>query len=98
MLIKIHKAYRNVVAVCDSDLLGKKFEQGNKQIDLTGDFFKGQEKTEEEIKEILEDMVGEDAIFNIVGENSCKIAEKSGLISKKEIIYIDNVPIALILL
>ena len=44
MLVKIHKSYRDVVAICDSRLLGNKFEQGNMQIDLTGEFFNGDEK------------------------------------------------------
>jgi len=34
MFIKITKSYRDIVAVCDSSILGKKFEQGNLQLDL----------------------------------------------------------------
>ena len=31
MLIKIHKGYRKTVALCDSDLIGKTFEQDKKR-------------------------------------------------------------------
>ena len=34
LYIKVHKSYRTVVALCDSEILGKKFEEGG-TIDLT---------------------------------------------------------------
>ncbi len=98
ILVKIHQAYRYIVAVCDSDLIDKKFEDGNKQLDLTGNFFKGEEKTEEEVGEIILDMQLEDATFNIVGKKSCELAKKQGLISEGGIIHIGGVPIALVLM
>ncbi|MAG39349.1 hypothetical protein CMI41_00055 [Candidatus Pacearchaeota archaeon] len=80
MLVKIHKTYRWVVAVCDSNLIGKKFEEGNKQLDLTGDFFKGDEKESEEIKGILADCQREDATFFIVGKESVGLCQEMGLV------------------
>ena len=74
MLVKIHKACRYVVAVCDSDLIGKRFEDIKEgkdvQIDLTGGFFKGDEKTKQETREIIRDMRNEDACFNFAGKES----------------------------
>lgn len=98
MLVKIHEAYRLVVAVCDSDLYGQKFEEGNKQIDLTGDFFKGEEKNLEQTREILEDTVKEDATFNFVGKEACALAVELELIDEEHILRIQDVPIALALL
>lgn len=98
MLVKIHKSYRNVVAICDSNLLGKKFEQGNLQLDLTTEFFKGEKMTEKQVLEIIEDAVREDASFNIVGEKSVACALKTSIISKKGIKKIQGIPIALTLL
>jgi uncharacterized protein len=98
MLVKIHRSYRDVVAICDDDLLDKKFEEGERQIDLTGSFFKGEEKNEEEVEEVMRDFNTEDACFYIVGKNSCSIALKIGLVKEGGLIKIDNVPIALALL
>ncbi|VVB79086.1 Uncharacterised protein [uncultured archaeon] len=97
--IKIHKATRYVVAICDEDLLGKKFEDsdGKRQVDLTGNFFKGEVKTEEEIIEAIKDFKREDASFNIIGKESVSYAIKSKLISQDEIIEIAGIPIAMIL-
>jgi len=98
MLVKIHNSYRTIVAICDSDLIGKKFEQGNKQIEVKENFFKGQEKTEKEVLHIIEMQSSEDATFNIVGKKSIETALKSGIINQEGIIEIQGVPVALVLL
>lgn len=100
MLIKIHNSYRMVVAVCDSDLVGKILEDsgGVKQLDLTSGFFKGDEKSKEEIKGILISCLKEDATFNFVGKESCNTALEVGIIKKDGIIKIQEVPVALALL
>jgi len=97
MLVKIHDSCRIVVAICDKELVGKKFEEGKKQIDLTTTFFKGEEKTEQEVCEIIEDMRREDATFNIVGKKACGIAIEAGLIDESCILHISGVPIGLVL-
>jgi len=97
MLIKIHKGTRYVVAICDSNLIENVFEEGEKQIDLTGNFFKGDEKTKKEVKEIIRNMKIEDACFNIVGKKSVKLGIELGLIKKDGIIRIQDVPVSLVL-
>ena len=98
MLVKIHKSYRLVVAICDSDLLGKKFEEGNKQLDMTGAFFKGEEKTKEELKEIIEDCEREDATFFIVGKESVSLCKEINLVKEEGVKEVSGVPVALTLL
>ena len=98
MLVKIHKSYRTVVAICDSDIIDKKFEDKNLQLDLTTEFFKGDEFTESKTLELIESAVLEDASFNIVGEKSVSCALKAGIIDKKGIKKIQKIPVALTLL
>jgi hypothetical protein len=98
MIVKIHKSCRIAVAICDKELIGKIFEEGNKQINLTTTFFKGEEKSEKEVIEIIEDMSMEDATFNIVGKKSCRIAKNLGLIDDSCILYIQDIPIGLVLI
>ncbi len=98
MFIKTHKAYRRIVALCDSDLIGKTFTEDIRQITITENFFKGEEKNKEETIELLKDMEKEDATFNIIGKESIECALKAGIISKDGIIIIDNVPVALVLM
>ena len=98
MQIKIHEAYRKIVALCDSDLIGKTFSEGKKQIEIKSNFFQGEEKNKEEIIEILKDLEKEDATFNIIGKESVECALEARIISKEGIITIDKVPVALVLM
>jgi len=98
MIVKIIKSYRDIVAICDSELLGKKFEEGKFQLDVKESFFNGEETDEEKAIEIMQDMEKEDALFNIVGEKAINAALKAGIIKQEGIGKISNIPFALILL
>ncbi|MEK6897463.1 MAG: DUF424 family protein [Nanoarchaeota archaeon] len=98
MFIKIIKSYREIVAVCDSSILGKRFERGNFQLDIKESFYKGEEVSEEKAMEIMKSMASEDATFNIAGKESVKAALKAGIISKESIGKIQGIPFALVLL
>lgn len=99
MFIKIHKTYRDVVAICDSELLGKFFESEDKkfQLDIKENFFKGEEHDENSTLKIMENMSREDSTFNIVGEESVKLALEAGIINEKGIKFIQGIPFALVL-
>jgi|TARA_Y100000310_G_C20573538_1_gene759296 hypothetical protein len=102
MFIKIHKSHRTLVAVCDSNLIGKKFEEefekGVKQLDITENFYKGEEKSYSEVLEIMKTQSVEDSTFNIVGPESIKAAEEAGIIPKNSYLTIQEIPYALVLL
>jgi hypothetical protein len=98
MLIKIHKSYREVVAVCDKELLGRQFEQGNRILDVRESFYNGEEKEEAEMIKTMKFYASEDATFSIVGKKACQAALKAGIISKEGIKNVQGIPFALILL
>ena len=97
MFLKIHQSYRNVVAVCDSELIGKKFEEGDFQIEAKESFFKGEDVPESQAIFIMRKMSTEDATFNIIGEESVNASIKAGIISEKNINEIRGIPFALVL-
>jgi len=98
MFVKIIRSQRDLVAVCDSELLGKKFEEEKFQLDLTGGFFRGEEFSKEETIEIMKKMAREDATFNIVGKDSVDAALKAEIIVKEGIAEIQGIPFALVLI
>jgi uncharacterized protein len=98
MFVNVIRSYRDVVAVCDKELLGKKFEEGKFQLDVKENFFKGKEVSKEEAYEIMRDMKLEDSTFNIIGKKSIQTALESGIITKEGIKKIDNIPFALVLM
>jgi len=98
MQVKVIQTYRDIVAICDSDLLGKTFEEGKLQIHVKESFFKGEEMNKAQTIELIKDMAMEDATFNIVGKKSVECAIEAGLVSKEYVIVIQGVPVALTLL
>ena len=97
MLIKIIKTYRNVIAICDKELLGKKFEENKFQLDVKDNFFNGDETTPEEAIEIMKRMSLEDSTFNIIGQKSTDTAIEAGIITENQIKRIQDIPFALVL-
>ena len=98
ILVKIHRSYRIVVAICDSELLGKKFEDKKRQLNLRENFYNGQKVDKKELLEIIRRQKMEDASFNIVGKKSIQVALESGIINKEGIHKIKGIPFALVLL
>ena len=98
MFINIIKSYRNVVALADKELIGKKFFEGKFQLDVKENFYKGENKSVEEISQILKNMKLEDATFNIVGNKSVELAIENEIISKEDVGEIDGVEFALVLI
>jgi len=92
MIVKknVYDDGRLFLAVCDDDLIGKKFEDEKLQLDLTSSFFKGEEKNAEEI--IL--LVKKSYMVNFVGEKSVEMALTNGFVEKENIIKIKNIPTA----
>lgn len=98
MYVKKIPAYRDIIAISDSELIGKLFIEGIKQLDLKESFYKGELLNEKEVEQIILFGIREDATFNIVGERAINLAIKIGLITKESVGLIDNVPYSLILL
>ena len=86
------KLYRQgndlLIGACDEDLIGKKFEDGKLQLNVTREFYDGERITEEILKKYLE----ESTIANLVGEKTVNCAIKIGLIDPECIIRIKGVP------
>jgi len=76
ILVKYHE---KVVAIADSDLIGKNFEENDIVLDVSERFYKGEEKTREEIVKILK----EENNVNMIGKEIIKIALEEGFINEE---------------
>ncbi|MBI2546300.1 DUF424 family protein [Candidatus Woesearchaeota archaeon] len=95
MIAKIHALQgRKVLALCDKNLLGKRFEAGKLQLDLTSQFYKGDVISEKELLEILKDIY----TVNAVGRKSIAVLAKFAVISKKNVCRIKGIPYANVIL
>lgn len=77
-----------IVAVCDKNIIGKKFMEGELVLKLEEGFYKGDEVCEEEVKEALSCAT----IANIAGKKSIACAVECGCIDPDTIIFIEGIP------
>lgn len=88
LLVKVHKKeHRTIISVCDKNLIGKLLEEKNRQLDLRGEFYKGEERTQEEIGDLMRNADG----VNLVGEEAVKLGLQEGVITEDNVIIIDKV-------
>ena len=76
--------------MCDEELIGKIFREGEAVIDLQKykDFYTGEKRDEEEIKEILDDEI---TSINAVGERSVNLLINNSLATKKDVKRINGI-------
>ena len=91
IFVKIHSTPAGkILAMCDEELIGKIFREGEAVIDLQKykDFYTGEKKDEEEIKEILDDKI---TSINAVGERSVNLLINNSLATKKDVKRINGI-------
>ena len=90
MIVNLHKRQDGTVlaAACDSDVLGRKLEEGDRRLDLTGAFYDGKELDEDAAGDVLRNA---DHI-NVVGEKAVALALKEGLIEQSNVVRVQGIP------
>ncbi len=76
-----------LVVVCDPELLGKKFRQGELMLEVKESFYRGDEASIEDCMAALREATIANLVGSIVGH-----AVKAGLIERANILKIQNVP------
>ena len=77
-----------IVAVCDKNIIGKKFREGKLVLKLDNSFYRGIEANEKEVKEAL----SRATIANIAGEKAIACAVDCGCIDPGTVIFIQGIP------
>ncbi len=77
-----------LLAACDKDLLGKKFEEEDIQLDVSKTFYGGDETEKDEIC----DKIKKSNIVNLVGKNIIDAVVEAGFGSEDDILWVDGVP------
>lgn len=97
LVVKVHKSYRVVVALCDADLIGKCLEEDIRELNIRASFFQEKEITHQKAVHMLKAHARDDATFNIVGPKAIKAAIDAEIISSEGIATIQGIPFALVL-
>ena len=83
--MKIYRVGGEVlVAVCDSELIGKTFKDGDLKIEISEKFYGTETFCEDDVKHALKQAT----IANISGKNAVKIAINLGLVDEDKVLKI----------
>jgi hypothetical protein len=83
-----------LLVITDKEIIGKKYEEGKKQLDLANKFYLGEEIDIKEIEAKLEDAY----VIHFTGKNAVALGKKFNLIDENKIIIIANIPHAEVLI
>ncbi len=91
-VMKVEDAFgeKYVVAVCDAELLGKTFKEGEVTLSVNVEFFKGFEAYEDEVMEYLKKAY----TAMIVGERAVNLAIRNKLVHPEAVMKVSGVPYA----
>ncbi len=91
MYCKTYKTEKEmVVAICDKELIGKVFREGERVLDLKeySSFYAGELTTKERASELLDGATS----INLVGERAVSIAIEKKLADSGSVVSIEGVP------
>ncbi|MGC8628936.1 MAG: DUF424 domain-containing protein [Candidatus Micrarchaeia archaeon] len=92
--LKKHETqFGTIFALCDEELIGKKFSEGKRELDLEkySLFYMGEKIEENEAREIIKQ--GKIYSANVVGKRSVSIFVEAGIVKKESIATIKGIPI-----
>ena len=88
MNLKVYRQGAEVlIAVCDSDLVGKKFAEGHLRLEVSKDFFGEEKVSPEEVETALRSAT----IANFVGCCAVEQAIQLGYVERENVLCIDGV-------
>jgi len=79
-----------ILAVCDSEIHKKRFEDDKRQLDLSSEFYNGSEMNAPELIELMKKAY----LLNLAGTESVKCGVEAGFVLKENIGNVSGVPFA----
>ena len=77
-----------LLVVSDEEILGKKFVEDGKILDLTNNFYSGEIMTKEEVVGLFD----KSRHIHLTGKNSVSLGKNKGLIEEGRVLVVDGVP------
>jgi len=78
-----------LVSVCDSECLGETYVEGEVTLDVTEEFYGGDEATEADEEAIVASLTRA-SVANIVGERAVSVAVEAGLVDEERVLSVDG--------
>ncbi|MFB6131349.1 MAG: DUF424 domain-containing protein [Salinigranum sp.] len=78
-----------LVSVCDPECLGETYRDGEVSLDVTEDFYGGDEAQVVDQQAVV-DSLARAAVANIVGERAVGVAVEAGIVDEERVLHIDG--------
>lgn len=83
-----------ILVITDEDILNKTFEEGKKQLDLTKGFYQGEKRNKEEVIKKIRTA----RLLHLTGKEAVSLGIELNLIDLKQILIIQDIPHAEVVL
>lgn len=88
MYLRAHEQGKErLIAVCDCEILGRKFSEGQLRIDVSPDFFGSERATHAEVEAALASAT----MANFVGQRTVRYAISLGYVEEDNVLSIDGI-------
>lgn len=88
MCLKVYRQGKDVlIAVCDCEILGKKFKEGKLQLEVSSDFYGRELATPSEVEEAL----AEATMANFAGCRAVENAIRLGYVERENVLSIEGI-------
>lgn len=84
---------QRLLAACDEELLGNKYQEGKFRLDVADTFYDGMRVDEDSLTAFLRQCT----VANLVGERTVQTAMELGLVNAEHVLRVEGVPHAQIL-
>ena len=78
-----------LVSVCDPDCLGETFSEGQVSLEVTEEFYGGEEAAVADPEQVV-DSLTRATVANIVGEQAVGVAVDAGLVDEERVLHVDG--------
>ncbi|WP_372912080.1 DUF424 domain-containing protein [Salinigranum sp.] len=78
-----------LVSVCDPDCLGETFEEGPVSLDVTEDFYGGEEAERADEQTVVDSLMRA-TTANIVGERAVSVAIDAGIVDEERVLEVEG--------
>ena len=78
-----------LVSVCDPDCLGETYVEGEIELDVTEEFYGGEEAADAGADAVV-DSLTRASVANLVGERSVSVAVDAGIVDEERVLVVDG--------
>jgi len=78
-----------LVSVCDPECLGETYVEGEVSLDVTEEFYGGEEASEADEATVIESLTRA-SVANIVGERAVGVAVEAGIVDEDRVLVVDG--------